>query len=121
MSKGEFHFSEEQYKNVFVFYLFGKIIGGSETQHMCLWIKELIAKDIRYFVMNFRNVKWINSAGIGAIIGCLSTLRNSDGDICFTNVQGSAYKYFYTTKLDSIIKIFSSVDEAVDRFQSLKK
>jgi anti-sigma B factor antagonist len=113
MAKGEFHFTEESFENIYVFYLSGKIMGGKETQNMCTRIKELIAKDIRYIVMNFRNVKWINSVGIGAIIGCLTTLRNSGGDICITNVHDAANKYFRITKLDSIINIFSSVDEAI--------
>ena len=117
MAKSEFHFTEESFDNIFVFYLSGKIMGGSETQNMCLRIKELIATDIRYFAMNFRNVKWINSTGIGAIIGCLTTLRYNGGDICFTNVHDSANKYFRITKLDSIIKIFSSIDEAVKSFK----
>lgn len=117
MANSKFHFTEESYEKMYIFFLSGKLMGGTETQNLCLRIKELIAKNIRYFIMNFRNLKWLNSDGIGAIIGCLTTLRNSGGDISFTNVHDAVSKYFRITKLDSIIKIYSSVDEAVKRFQ----
>jgi anti-sigma B factor antagonist len=66
--------------------------------------------------MDFQHVQWINSTGIGAIISCLTTLRNRGGDIRFANLQGSTQKYFEITKLEEIVKRFNSVDEAVASF-----
>jgi anti-sigma B factor antagonist len=116
MARGEFRFDEESLGLVKVFNLSGKIVGGPETQIMVERIRELLAEEKLFFVMNFRNVKWINSNGIGSIISCLTSLRNKGGDLRFSNVHHAASKYFRITKLDTIIRIFNNVNEAVDSF-----
>ncbi len=109
-------FTEETFGKVKVFHLKGKIMGGPETQVMCNHLKELIDAGTQWLVINFRNVRWINSTGIGIIISCLITLRKRGGDLRFANVQGANWKYFQITKLESVVKIFDTVDEAVASF-----
>ena len=118
MEQSEFKFTEESLGLVKIFHLSGRIFGGPETQIMCERVRELLAEDKLFFVMNFRNVKWINSNGIGSIIACLTSLRNKGGDLRFTNVHDAARKYFRITKLDTIIKTFNNVNEAVESFYS---
>ena len=93
-------------------------MGGPEIKMMSDRIRELSTQNTRFFVMNFRNVKLINSSGIGVIIACLTSLRNHGGDLRFANVQGASWKYFNITKLDTVIKMFSSVNEAVNSYFS---
>ena len=118
MPRGGFTFTEESLGTVKVLNLYGKMIGGEETDLMCNRIRELIEENTKYFVMNFRNVKWINSTGIGSIIGCMTSLRNKGGDLRFTNVHVAASKYFQITKLDSIIKIYNNLNDAVESYLS---
>ena len=110
-------FTEETVKSIVVFHLQGKLMGGPEMQAMCDRLQELIRAGTKSMVMDFQNVRWINSAAIGTIIGCLTTLRNKGGDVRFANVQGASRHYFHITKLESIIKAFDHVDEAVKSFQ----
>lgn len=121
MPRGGFTFTEESLGTVKVLNLYGKMIGGDETDIMCNRIRELIEDNTKYFVMNFRNVKWINSTGIGSIIGCMTSLRNKGGDLRFSNVHEAASKYFRITKLDSIIKIYNNLNDAVESFLSGEK
>lgn len=109
-------FAEETFGGVTVFHLNGKIMGGPETQVMCDRLKALIAAGTQSLVMNFQNVRWINSTGVGTIIDCLTTLRNRGGDIRFANVHGATRHYFQLTKLETVVKVFASVDEAVASF-----
>jgi anti-sigma B factor antagonist len=88
-------FTEETSGRVRVFHLSGKIMGGPETQIICNHLKNLISEGTQCLVMNFQDVKWINSSGIGAIIACLTTLRKSGGDIRFANLKGAARNYFH--------------------------
>ena len=111
-------FTEETFGNVKVFHLGGKIMGGPETQEMCSHLKELIAAGTQFLVMNFQNVQWINSTGIGIIISCLTTLRNSGGDVRFANLHGATKRYFQITKLEKVVKMFESTDGAVASFTS---
>jgi anti-anti-sigma factor len=66
--------------------------------------------------MDFSGVHWINSLGIGAIIACLNALRQRGGDIRFANLHDATRQYFHISKLETVVKICDSVDEAVTSF-----
>lgn len=111
-------FTEETFGPIMVFHLSGKIMGDTKTQVLCERLKTLIDADTRSLVMDFSGVRWINSLGIGVIIGCLNTLRQRGGDIRFANLQGTSEKYFHISKLETVVKIFNNVEEAVTSFES---
>jgi len=111
-------FSEESFDTVKVLHLNGKIMGGPETQEMRDRLDALMAGDTRVVVINFQDVRWINSAGIGAIIYCLTTLRDRGGDLRFANLHGEILHYVKILNLEQIVKIFDSVDEAVASFRA---
>lgn len=114
-------FIEEKFGQVKVFHLGGKIMGDTGTQEMCAHLKELINAGTQNLVMDFRDVRWINSSGVGAIIACLNMLRQKGGDIRFANLQGTAQKYFQISKLETVTKIFDSVEAAVASFAGEKR
>ena len=116
MSRNALTFTEEKINNVIVLYLDGKIMGDHDTNELCSHIRELSEKGSVNFVLNFRKVKWINSLGLGSIMGCLTSLRNKGGDLRIANVHEAAMKYFTITRLDAIIKIFGTVDGAVNSY-----
>jgi anti-anti-sigma factor len=109
-------FTSEERGRVKIFHLRGKIMGDPNTERMCEFLKDLIVSGTQYLVMDFREVEWINSIGIGKIVACLTTLRQTGGDIRFANLQHMTQHYFHITKLESVVKLFDSVDEAVASF-----
>jgi anti-sigma B factor antagonist len=111
-------FNEETVGRVKIFHLKGKIMGGPETQVVCNHLKNAIDSGAQSLVINFRDVPWINSNGVGGMIACLTTLRRRGGDIRFANLHGAARQYFHITRLETVIQIFDSVDEAVGSFTS---
>ena len=114
-------FREERIGNVLVFRLHGKLMGDPETAAACVRFKQVIAEGSRQIVMDFRDVRWINSAGIGTIIACLSTARKLDGDVRFANLGSATKRYFHITKLEMVVKMYDFVDEAVRSFQESEK
>jgi len=111
-------FSEESYGAVKVFHLEGKIMGGPESQVMCDHLKNLVTSGSRSLVMDFDKVQWINSNGIGIIIACLTGLRRSGGDLRFAGVHDATSRYFEITKLNTVVKVFVTVEEAVASFSA---
>jgi anti-sigma B factor antagonist len=109
-------FTEAAVGPVKVFHLGGKIMGDAKTQMLCDRLKELIDAGTRSLVMDFSGVHWINSLGIGAIIACLNALRQRGGDIRFANLHDATRQYFHISKLETVVKICDSVDEAVTSF-----
>ncbi|MGH7595068.1 MAG: STAS domain-containing protein [bacterium] len=109
-------FTEDTFGSVKVYHLGGKIMGGPEMQALYGHFKELIDAGTERLVMDLQDVQWINSTGIGAIISCLITLRQRDGDVRFANLHDATAHYFHITKLETVVKIFGGVDEAVASF-----
>jgi len=109
-------FTAEERGEVKVLHLRGKIMGDPNTAKMCEYLRNLVLSGTRGLVMDFREVEWINSTGIGKIISCLTTLRQAGGDIRFARLQHTTQHYFHITKLDSVLRSFESVEEAVASF-----
>lgn len=111
-------YTEEALGPVKILHLSGKIMGDAQTQGMCHFLKNTINAGTERLVMDFREVSWINSSGIGAIIACLTALREHGGDIRFANLHHMTRHYFHITKLETVVKVFTSVAEAVASFEN---
>ncbi|NIV09806.1 MAG: STAS domain-containing protein, partial [Aliifodinibius sp.] len=69
----------------------------------------------------FEKVRWINSAGIGFMLSCVTTLRRQGGDVYFVGLHDRVEYYFKITKIDSVLQIYRSVDEVVKNASSPAK
>ncbi len=118
MSRTALTFREQSVRDVKVYHIDGKIMGDNDTEKLCNQIKKSKEEDSRYFVINFRYVKWINSLGLGNILSCLTSIRNSGGDLRLANVNDAAMKSFELAGIDALIKMYDTIEEAVDSFSS---
>ena len=84
-------------------------------------IKDIINKLIeqkRYnVVINLKDVTYIDSSGIGALISSLSNLKKYQGGLKIINVFASVRKVFELTKLTSFFDIYDNEDDSVKAFQ----
>jgi len=84
-------------------------------------IKDIINRMIEQkkynVVINLKNVTYIDSSGIGALISSLSNLKKYQGGLKIVNVFASVRKVFELTKLTSFFDIFDSEEEAVKAFR----
>ena len=67
-------------------------------------------------VVNLGKVKFMNSSGLGMLIGALTTMRKSGGDLRIANATDKIQSLLVVTKLITVFKHFNSVDEAVESF-----
>ena len=69
-------------------------------------------------VLNMKDLKWMNSSGLGIIMSCLTTLRGSDGDLRIAGASDRVRRPIEVTKLDQVIKLFDTVDAAVKSYST---
>jgi len=108
--------NEQHQGDVTILSLKGKLRGGPETQAIHEKVKELTESKSLKVVIDLGKVKWMNSTGLGAIMGSLTTLRNAGGDLKLANVTEKVQSLFMITKLITIFDTHDSVDEAVASF-----
>ena len=64
-------------------------------------------------IMNFSEVTFMDSSGIGVVIGRYKKILLKNGTICVTEVKGPVKKVFELSGMFKIIRLFNNVEEAV--------
>jgi anti-sigma B factor antagonist len=65
----------------------------------------LISKQSADINLDMANLDYIDSTGLGALIGVLKRLKENDKDIYITNTKKNVRKIFNITGLDKIFKV----------------
>lgn len=108
---------EKEQNGVVVLELAGKIMGGPDATLLNEKLHELIDKGKSKVVADLAKVSWMNSSGLGILIGGLTTMRNNNGDLKLSNVTERIQSLLIITKLITVFETFNSTDEAVNSFQ----
>lgn len=108
---------EKMRDDIAVLTLKGKLMGGSETTAVHTKVKELVERGTSKVVIDLGKVSWMNSSGLGALMGAMTSLRNANGDLKLARVTEKVKSLFMITKLITIFGTYDSVDEAVEAFQ----
>ncbi len=67
-------------------------------------------------VLDFSGVPFIDSAGLGTIIGGTRRVRASDGEMVLCSARRSIHRLLYAVGMDRILPIFDSLPEALQSF-----
>ncbi len=96
--------------------LSGRLTLGRELQHFEWTIDELIKAQKSRVVIEMAGVSFIDSAGVGILIGCHSSLANAGGGLHLAAVTGRVGEVFAVTRVDSILSLHPTADDAVKAF-----
>jgi len=108
--------SESKSGDVVVLSFSGELMGGESAEEFQKYVYRMIENDSVNIVLDMSEVEWMNSAGLGMIMGALTTFRGSGGDLRLASVSERVARPIAVTRLDSVIQIYNSVDEAVKSF-----
>ena len=67
-------------------------------------------------VVNFSDLTYISSAGLGVFMGFIETVRENQGDIKLTNMSPKIYRVFDLLGFPLIYEIYNDEDEAIRKF-----
>lgn len=75
---------------------------------------QLVADGVRYVVADLREVDFLDSTGLGALVGSLKRLRERDGSLKLVTGQERIVQVFRLTGLVRVFALHASVPEAID-------
>ncbi|MDZ7344394.1 MAG: STAS domain-containing protein, partial [candidate division KSB1 bacterium] len=78
----------------------------------------ILARNYYQLVVDLSNVEFISSAGWGAFTAELRRVRHNNGDIKLAGMNHDVYDVFLLLELDSFIRAYETVNEAVAAFSS---
>ena len=103
--------------NFLIFEVKGKVMGGPDASVFQQMIKSELAKDHKQFIFDLGGVDWMNSSGLGILIGGLTTIKNASGELKLANVTDKIKSLFMITKLVTIFDSYETVEEAMKSYQ----
>ncbi len=74
---------------------------------------ELVSQGHHKIVVDLQGVDFLDSTGLGVLVGGLKRLRSHDGDLVLVCNQNRILKVFEITGLTKVFSISDSVDEAI--------
>ena len=88
-----------------------------ESQKFLEYLESLLAStSVQGMVINMKQVDAIDSAGIGAILSIRKKLITQEVRCVVCNLARRVQEVFHFTKLLDLIRVYSTVDEALDSF-----
>ncbi len=73
----------------------------------------LVADGRRTIIVDLEKVDFLDSTGLGVLIGAMRRLRSADGDLIVVVTQPRIRKVFEITGLDRAFRMHDSVDDAL--------
>lgn len=107
--------TSERYGSVVIEFK-GNVMGGPDAVSLNEKLHELIDAGKTNVVVDLAKVKFMNSSGLGMLIGGLTTIRKAGGDLRLANATDKIQSLLMVTKLITVFKNFDSVDKAVESF-----
>jgi anti-sigma B factor antagonist len=71
-------------------------------------------------VVNFNDLSYISSAGLGVFMAYVETMRENKGDIKFSNMQESVYNIFDLLGFPMLYEFYKDEKEAVQKFKGVE-
>jgi anti-sigma B factor antagonist len=106
--------------DVAVLELKGSFLGGDETNELRAAAKDLFEQGNRKLILDLGGVNYLNSMGIGALVGIYTMYAKDKGRIRLCKMGKGIQNTFVITKLVTIFDIEETREEAVRKFQSEK-
>ena len=79
-------------------------------------IRELTKKGQKKILLNLAAVTYVDSSGVGQLVGALTTARNQSGDIKLLRPSSQVLDLLKTTKLDNAFDIQEDEAAAIQSF-----
>lgn len=93
-----------------------KITLGENTGVLRDEVRSLLSQGAKKLVFNMADVGYVDSAGLGELVGAYTTAANQGGSLKLLNLQGKMRDLMQVTKLYTVFSVFEDEKTAVTSF-----
>jgi anti-sigma B factor antagonist len=98
--------------------LSGRVTLGEGAGTVRETVNNLITRGDTRILLNLKEVTYIDSAGLGELVGAYATMTNKGGQIKLLHAQNKVQDALRVTKLHGLFQTFSEEDTALQSFAS---
>ncbi len=107
---------QREREGIIILDLSGRITVGGEATLLREKLRGLAAAGSRSFILNLRDVDYIDSTGLGAMVVCFTSLGKLGGRLKLENLNRRNIELLVLTKLTTVFEIFTDEQDAVNSF-----
>lgn len=107
------HLKFDKKEDKLIVYLLGELDHHSAEEVRNKIDDRLDRDKLSKLIMNFSGVTFMDSSGIGVVIGRYKKLSLKNGAVCVVEVNDSIKRVFELSGIFRIINLYKSLDEAV--------
>ena len=117
----EIHMQKENGGSVLVAALEGEL-----DHHEAIYVRQVIDKELDkmakpQLLFDLRDLTFMDSSGLGVILGRYKKIQARQGEIAIANVPSSVTRLFEMSGLHKIMRLYDSRTEAVRSMKEVKK
>ncbi len=94
----------------------GRIVFGEEAAELRETVKGLL-KETPQIVLDLKDVSYIDSGGLGTLVGLYTSARNAGGEMKLSNLTHRVHDQLQITKLITVFDCHDSEEAAVASFE----
>jgi anti-sigma B factor antagonist len=99
--------------DVAVIDLSGKVTLGEGSGTLRDTVADVAGKGNKNILLNMADVSYIDSAGLGELVGSYTSVTNKGGQLKLVNLQTKLKDLMQITKLHTVFQVFEAEDEAI--------
>lgn len=107
---------ERQVEGIAIFDLSGRLVAGSEIEDFDGPLNAALAAGNMSAILNLQRVGFIDSTGLGAMVGAHSRFERAGGALKLLHVSERHLELLVLTKLSTVFQIFDDEQAAIDSF-----
>jgi len=97
---------------VAVVVLSGRLTFGRDAEQLESIVRKQVESGDRRFVLDATGLEYIDSAGIGALVSALSSVKKAGGELRLAGANQRIVRLFSMTGVDKLVTVYPTVAEA---------
>lgn len=87
------------------------ILDGNQASEFRQEIAEAVQGGSKVIIVDFQNVTFMDSSGLGALVLSLKTVRSAEGKLLICSINEQIKMLFELTDMDRVFEIFNNREE----------
>ena len=104
------------HQDVTILYPEGKITLGDGDQELGEAVRTTLEQGARKLIINFDKVSYLDSSGVGELVGCYTSIKNRGGEMKICGMNTRIFGLIKMTSLHSVFDVKDTEEEALAGF-----
>ena len=105
-----------KHNDVLILYPEGKVTLGDGDQELGEAVRTALVNGERKIVINFSKVSYLDSSGVGELVGCYTSIKGKGGELRICGMNSKIFSLIKMTSLHSVFEVKDTEEEALSGF-----